>query len=61
MNGAAGIFSHPTRGAGIYMYWLMDEDALNLSLDKLDDAEKIMVISNFLGQRVGWYDDSRGL
>ena len=28
LNGASGVFSNATRGAGIYMYWLMDEDAL---------------------------------
>ena len=28
LNGASGVFSNPTRGAGIYMYWLMDEEEL---------------------------------
>jgi len=28
MNGASGVFSNATRGAGIYMYWLMDEVTL---------------------------------
>ncbi len=40
LNGASGVFSQATRGAGIYMYWLMDEAALDLPKDKLDTDEK---------------------
>jgi len=34
---ASGVFSNATRGAGIYMYWLMDEVALDLPKNKVDD------------------------
>ena len=41
LNGASGLFSNNTRGAGIYMYWMMDEDALNLPLAELNTEDKI--------------------
>ena len=42
MNGASGVFSNSTRGAGIYMYWLMDEVALDLPVDKTDELNEIL-------------------
>ena len=40
MTGASGVFSNNTRGAGIYMYWLMDEVALDLPKDRVDTIAK---------------------
>ncbi len=42
LNGASGVFSNATRGAGIYMYWLMDEVALDLPKAKLDTPTKLL-------------------
>ncbi len=41
MTGASGVFSNATRGAGIYMYWLMDEVALDLPKEKVDTVAKL--------------------
>ena len=45
LNGASGVFSHPTRGAGIYMYWLMDEDALAAPTRAQNDSSEALEIS----------------
>lgn len=41
MTGASGVFSEATRGAGIRMYWLMDEDALDLPENTVNNAPKV--------------------
>ena len=37
MTKASGVFSNAARGAGIYMYYLFDEVALDLPKDKVDE------------------------
>ena len=38
LNGASGVFSNATRGAGIYMYWLMDDLTLNIAKVDVDEV-----------------------
>jgi hypothetical protein len=45
LNGASGVFSNNTRGAGIYMYWLMDEVALAAPTQAQNDSSEALEIS----------------
>lgn len=40
LNGASRVFSHSSRGAGIYMYYVIDEEELDLPLAKIANQER---------------------
>ena len=43
LNGTSGVFSNSTRGAGIYMYWLMDDKELNIALEDVNTKVNEMI------------------